>query len=150
MGVDKAAVASRLLAGSLGGYALAQLLPVALVASLAPALPRAELVREAVEILDQRGADFEYDGEMAVDVALNKDLLANYPFCRLSGTANVLVMPGLHSAQISTKLLASVSGSTVLGPLIKGLSKPVQVVPMGATVADMVTLAALTAHQAED
>ncbi|MEX0693822.1 MAG: NADP-dependent malic enzyme [Rhodospirillales bacterium] len=115
-----------------------------------PDLPRAELVREAVEILDQRGADFEYDGEMAVDVALNKDLLANYPFCRLSDTANVLVMPGLHSAQISTKLLASVSGSTVLGPLIKGLSKPVQVVPMGATVADMVTLAALTAHQAED
>ncbi len=114
-----------------------------------PALPRAELVREAVEILDSRGVDFEYDGEMAVDVALNRDLLANYPFCRLTDTANVLVMPGLHSAQISTKLLASVSGATVLGPLIKGLSKPVQVVPMGATVADMVTLAALTAHQAD-
>lgn len=115
-----------------------------------PALPRAELVREAVQILDKEGADFEYDGEMAVDVALNKSLLANYPFCRLSDTANVLVMPGLHSAQISMKLLASVSGSTVLGPLIKGLSKPVQVVPMGSTVADMVTLAALTAHEAAD
>ncbi|MCK5777508.1 MAG: NADP-dependent malic enzyme [Rhodospirillales bacterium] len=115
-----------------------------------PALPRAELVREAVQILDKEGADFEYDGEMAVDVALNKDLLANYPFCRLSDTANVLVMPGLHSAQISMKLLASVSGATVLGPLIKGLSKPIQVVPMGSTVADMVTLAALTAHQACD
>ena len=115
-----------------------------------PALPRAELVREAVQILDKEGADFEYDGEMAVDVALNKDLLANYPFCRLTDTANVLVMPGLHSAQISMKLLASVSGATVLGPLIKGLSKPVQVVPMGSTVADMVTLAALTAHEAVD
>jgi len=115
-----------------------------------PALPRAELVREAVQILDKEGADFEYDGEMAVDVALNKDLLANYPFCRLSDTANVLVMPGLHSAQISMKLLASVSGATVLGPLIKGLSKPIQVVPMGSTVADMVTLAALTAHEAVD
>ncbi len=115
-----------------------------------PALPRAELVREAVQILDKEGADFEYDGEMAVDVALNKDLLANYPFCRLSDTANVLVMPGLHSAQISMKLLASVSGATVLGPLIKGLSKPIQVVPMGSTVADMVTLAALTAHEACD
>lgn len=115
-----------------------------------PALPRAELVREAVQILDREGADFEYDGEMAVDVALNKDLLANYPFCRLSDTANVLVMPGLHSAQISMKLLASVSGATVLGPLIKGLSKPIQVVPMGSTVADMVTLAALTAHEACD
>ncbi|WNK00175.1 NADP-dependent malic enzyme [Thalassospiraceae bacterium LMO-JJ14] len=115
-----------------------------------PALPRAELVREAVQILDKEGVDFEYDGEMAVDVALNKDLLANYPFCRLSDTANVLVMPGLHSAQISMKLLASVSGATVLGPLIKGLSKPIQVVPMGSTVADMVTLAALTAHEAAD
>ncbi|MBO6518756.1 MAG: NADP-dependent malic enzyme [Rhodospirillales bacterium] len=115
-----------------------------------PALPRAEMVREAVQILDKEGADFEYDGEMAVDVALNKDLLANYPFCRLSDTANVLVMPGLHSAQISMKLLASVSGATVLGPLIKGLSKPIQVVPMGSTVADMVTLAALTAHEACD
>ena len=85
---------------------------------------------------------------MAVDVALNKDLMALYPFCRLSDTANVLIMPGLHSAQISMKLLASISGSTVLGPLIKGLSKPVQIVPMGATVSDMVTLAALTAHEA--
>ncbi len=111
-----------------------------------PAMPRAEIVREAVEILDSRNADFEYDGEMAVDVALNKNLLGNYPFCRLSDTANVLIMPGLHSAQIGTKLVASIGGSTVLGPLIKGLSKPVQVVPMGATAADMVTLAALTAH----
>lgn len=115
-----------------------------------PALPRAEIVREAVEILDSRKADFEYDGEMAVDVALNKNLLGNYPFCRLSDTANVLIMPGLHSAQIGTKLLASIGGSTVLGPLIKGLSKPVQVVPMGATAADMVTLAALTAHESID
>lgn len=112
-----------------------------------PAMPRAEIVREAVEILDSRKADFEYDGEMAVDVALNKNLLGNYPFCRLSDTANVLIMPGLHSAQIGTKLLASIGESTVLGPLIKGLSKPVQVVPMGATAADMVTLAALTAHE---
>ena len=113
-----------------------------------PALPRAEVVREAVEILDARKADFEYDGEMAVDVALNKNLMKLYPFCRLTDTANVLIMPGLHSAQIAMKLLASVGGSTVLGPLIHGLSRPVQIVPMGATVSDMVTLAALTAHGA--
>ena len=112
-----------------------------------PAMPRAEIVSEAVEILDSRNADFEYDGEMAVDVALNKNLLGNYPFCRLSDTANALIMPGLHSAQIGTKLLASIGESTVLGPLIKGLSKPVQIVPMGATASDMVTLAALTAHE---
>ncbi len=113
-----------------------------------PSLPRADIVRDAVTILDQREATFEYDGEMSVDVALNKNLMKLYPFCRLSDTANVLIMPGLHSAQIAMKLLASVGGSTVLGPLIKGLVKPVQVVPMGATVADMVTLAALTAHEA--
>ena len=115
-----------------------------------PSLPRSEIVREAVEILDQRNADFEYDGEMAVDVALNKDLLSLYPFCRLSDTANVLIMPGLHTAQISTKLIASLGGSTVMGPLLKGLSKPVQIVPMDATVSDMLTLAALTAHDAAD
>ncbi len=113
-----------------------------------PDLPRTEVVREAVEILDSNSVDFEYDGEMAVDVALNKDLMDLYPFCRLTDTANILVMPGLHSAQIGTKLLASVGGATVLGPLIRGLSKPVQIVPMGATVTDMVTLAALTAHEA--
>lgn len=113
-----------------------------------PDLPRTEVVREAVEILDSNSVDFEYDGEMSVDVALNKDLMELYPFCRLTDTANVLVMPGLHSAQIGTSLLASVGGATVLGPLIRGLSKPVQIVPMGATVTDMVTLAALTAHEA--
>ena len=115
-----------------------------------PRSERAEKMHLAPAILEARGVDFEFDGEMAADVALNPDVLAQYPFCRLSGPANVLVMPGLHSAQISMKLLASVSGATVLGPLIKGLSKPVQVVPMGATVADMVTLAALTAHEAAD
>ncbi len=113
-----------------------------------PDLPRTEVVRDAVEILDENSVDFEYDGEMSVDVALNKELMALYPFCRLTDTANVLIMPGLHSAQIGTKLLDSVGGATVLGPLIRGLSKPVQIVPMGATVNDMVTLAALAAHEA--
>jgi len=113
-----------------------------------PELPRAEVVKEAVRILDARGASFQYDGEMAVDVALNKELLGLYPFCRLKDTANVLIMPGLHSSQISTKLLAAVGGATVLGPILTGLAKPVQIIPMGATVSDMVTLAALAAHAA--
>lgn len=115
-----------------------------------PSLPRADIIRDAVKILDERKVDFEYDGEMAVDVALNKELMALYPFCRLTDTANVLVMPGLHSAQIAMKLLSSVGGSTVLGPLMTGLAHPAQIVPMGATVSDMVTLAAISAHSAAD
>jgi len=113
-----------------------------------PELSRAKTMRQAVEELDGRGVGFEYDGEMGVDVALNTELMANYPFCRLTGAANVLVMPGLHSAQISSKLLHELGGSTVVGPLLMGLSKPVQIVPMGATTADMVSMAALAAHGA--
>ena len=114
-----------------------------------PALPRSQLVSNAVKILDQRQADFEYDGEMGIDVALNPELMAHYPFCRLAGPANVLVMPGLHSAQASTKLVYELGGTTVLGPLLIGLSKPAQIVPMGSTVTDMVNIAAWSAHAAE-
>ena len=92
--------------------------------------------------------DFEYDGEMGVDVALNRELMDRYPFCRLSEPANVLIMPGLHSAQIGTKLLHELGGGTVLGPLLMGMSKPVQIVTMGATVSDLVNTAALAAHEA--
>ena len=113
-----------------------------------PELSRSKTVRLAVEELDERGVGFEYDGEMGVDVALNMELMANFPFCRLTGPANVLVMPGLHSAQISAKLLHELGGSTVVGPLLIGLSKPAQIVPMGATASDMVNMAALAAHGA--
>ena len=111
-----------------------------------PRLSLAKTVRLAVEELDKRDVNFEYAGEMDVDVAINMELRANYPFCRLTGPANVLVMPGLHSAQISSKLLHELGDSTVVGPLLIGLSKPAQIVPMGATTADMVTMAALAAH----
>ena len=113
-----------------------------------PPLARSQLVREAVKLLDQRQADFEYDGEMGIDVALNKELMALYPFCRLTGPANVLIMPGLHSAQTSTKLVHELGGTTVLGPILMGLSKPAQIVPMGSTVATMINMAALAAHLA--
>ncbi|MBT6407461.1 MAG: NADP-dependent malic enzyme [Rhodospirillaceae bacterium] len=113
-----------------------------------PMLERSEVVRDAVQILDTRRVPFEYDGDMGVDVALNKELLAHYPFCRLSGPANVLIMPGLHSSQISTNLLHELGGGTVIGPMLMGLSKPAQIVPMGATVSDMVNMAALAAHDA--
>lgn len=83
-----------------------------------PSGERSERVREAVKILDRRRVDFEYDGEMAADVALNRKVMEQYPFCRLSGPANVLVMPAFHSASISTKMLQELGGSTVIGPIL--------------------------------
>jgi malate dehydrogenase (oxaloacetate-decarboxylating)(NADP+) len=106
---------------------------------------RSARVIEAVRILDQRRVDFEYDGEMAADVALNPALAAAYPFCRLSGPANVLVMPAFHSAAISTKMLQELGGATVVGPLLVGLDRPVQIVPLGANDSTLVNMAALAA-----
>ena len=106
---------------------------------------RAKRIREAVGLLDQRHVDFEYDGEMAADVALNPKAMAAYPFCRLSGPANVLIMPAWHSASISTKLLQELGGSTVIGPLLVGFDKPVQIVSMAAKDSDIVNMAALAA-----
>ncbi|MFL5088602.1 MAG: NADP-dependent malic enzyme [Xanthobacteraceae bacterium] len=107
---------------------------------------RAAHVQAAVKLLDQRRVDFEYDGEMAADVALNPDLMAAYPFCRLSGSANVLIMPAFHSASISTRLLQELGGATVIGPLLVGLDKPVQIVNLSAKDSDLVNMAALAAY----
>ncbi|MGY9004617.1 MAG: NADP-dependent malic enzyme [Alphaproteobacteria bacterium] len=105
-------------------------------------------IREAVDILDSRKVDFEYDGEMAADVALDPELMhQHYPFCRLSGPANILIMPALDPANISSKLMQELGGGTVIGPLLLGLEKPAQIVQMGATVSQMVTLAALGVHE---
>jgi malate dehydrogenase (oxaloacetate-decarboxylating)(NADP+) len=106
---------------------------------------RAELVQGAVRILDSRRVDFEYDGDMAADVALNMELREAYPFCRLSGPANVLIMPTFHSASISTKLLQEMGGATVIGPILVGLDRPVQIVPLSANDAQIVNTAALAA-----
>nr|WP_240953372.1 phosphate acyltransferase [Sneathiella chinensis] len=113
-----------------------------------PAHVTSERIREAVRLLDAEEQDFEYDGDMSADVALNSDIMALYPFCRLSGPANVLVMPGLHSAHISSKLVPVLGETRVIGPLLVGLEKPVQIVPIGATVSDLVNMAALAAHEA--
>ena len=104
---------------------------------------RAQRVQEAVRILDAKRVDFEYDGEMGADVALNRELMAAYPFCRLKDTANVLIMPAFHSAAISTRMLQELGGATVIGPLIVGLEKPVQIVSLGAKDSDIVNMAAL-------
>jgi malate dehydrogenase (oxaloacetate-decarboxylating)(NADP+) len=110
---------------------------------------RAQKVREAVQLLDARGVDFEYDGEMAADVALNPERMALYPFCRLTAPANVLVMPAFHSAAISTKMLQELGGSTVIGPILVGLERPVQIVPLGGRDADIVNMAVIAAYTAQ-
>ena len=106
---------------------------------------RSTEVREVVEILDSCDVDFEYEGEMSADVALNPELMKLYPFSRLSGPANVLIMPALHSANISSKLLQELGGGTVIGPMLIGLEKPVQIVQMGASVSEILNMAALAA-----
>ncbi len=106
---------------------------------------RAAHVQRAVKILDAQRVDFEYDGEMAADIALNREKMASYPFCRLTDTANVLIMPAFHSASISTRMLQELGGATVIGPLIVGLDKPVQIVPLGAKDSDIVNMATLAA-----
>ena len=109
---------------------------------------RSERVREAVKILDRRRVDFEYDGEMAADVALNMKAMEQYPFCRLSGPATVLVMPAFHSASISTKMLQELGGATIIGPLLVGLDKSVQIVSLTAKDSEIVNMAALAAYNA--
>jgi malate dehydrogenase (oxaloacetate-decarboxylating)(NADP+) len=114
-----------------------------------PMRPHMERIREAVRILEARKVDFEFDGDMQAGVALNYELMQDmYPFCRLSGPANVLVMPTLHSASITSGMLGEMGGGTVIGPILVGLSKPIQIVPLGSTVNDLVNIAAFAAHDA--
>ena len=102
-------------------------------------------IRDALKVLDDRQVGFEYEGEMTPDVALNARQLANFPFARLSAPANVLVLPGLQSAHISAKLLRELGGETVIGPMLVGMEKPVQIAPMTSTASELVTLAVLAA-----
>ncbi|MGY6628294.1 MAG: NADP-dependent malic enzyme [Oceanicaulis sp.] len=111
-----------------------------------PAGDRAEKVIEAVRLMGQRDVDFEYEGELNADVALDPDHRRLYPFSRLSGPANILIMPAIHSASIATKLMGVAGGATVLGPMLLGMEKPVQIARLGAGVSDILTLAALAAH----
>jgi len=104
-----------------------------------------ENLRGSIKVLDGRGVEFEYEGEMSPDVALNPRQAANYPFSRLSGPANVLIMPGLQSANISAKLLRELGGDSTIGPILMGMEKQVQIAPMSATASELVTLAVLAA-----
>jgi malate dehydrogenase (oxaloacetate-decarboxylating)(NADP+) len=104
-----------------------------------------EPIRGAVAILDEQKPGFEYEGELAPDAALNPHVMKNYPFSRLSAPANVLVMPGLQSANISAKLLRELAGNATIGPMLIGMEKPVQIAPMTAIAPDVLTLAVLAA-----
>ncbi|HPE24344.1 NADP-dependent malic enzyme [Albidovulum sp.] len=110
-----------------------------------PVSERANKMHQAPRVLDRRGVDFEYDGEMTVDVALNPEQMAHYPFCRLTGPANVLVVPARHSASISVKLMQEMAGATVIGPILTGVDKPIQICSTGSTVNDILNMAVIAA-----
>jgi malate dehydrogenase (oxaloacetate-decarboxylating)(NADP+) len=108
---------------------------------------RSEKVRDAVAMLDEMdGVDFEYEGEMPPELALDPEKRVNYPFMRLSGPANVLIMPAIHSAAISTQLIESLGGATVIGPILLGLSKAVQITPLSASVSRILQMATVAAY----
>ena len=113
-----------------------------------PVSERAEKMHIAPKVLEHRGVDFEFEGEMAVDVALNAEAMAAYPFSRLTGPANVLVVPARHSASISTKLMQEMAGATVIGPILTGVDKPIQICSTVATANDILNMAILAAHKA--
>jgi len=100
-------------------------------------------IREAVAILDREDPGFEYEGEMAPDAALNPTVMKLYPFSRLSAPANVLIMPGLQSANLSAKMLRELGANTTVGPMLIGMEKPVQIAPMTALTPDVLTLSVL-------
>jgi malate dehydrogenase (oxaloacetate-decarboxylating)(NADP+) len=110
-----------------------------------PVSERAQKMHEAPMVLDARKVDFEYEGEMTVDVALNPAMAAHYPFSRLSGPANILVVPARHSASISVKLMQEMAGATVIGPILTGVKRPIQICSTSSTVNDILNMAVLAA-----
>ncbi|MGO4909767.1 NADP-dependent malic enzyme [Pseudorhodobacter sp. W20_MBD10_FR17] len=110
-----------------------------------PVSERATKMHEAPKVLDKRKVDFEYEGEMTVDVALNPEAAAHYPFSRLTGPANILVVPARHSASISVKLMQEMAGATVIGPILTGVNHPIQICSTSSTVNDILNMAVLAA-----
>ncbi|MEO1177241.1 MAG: phosphate acyltransferase, partial [Pseudomonadota bacterium] len=110
-----------------------------------PDSERARKMNEAPKVLDRRGVAFEYEGEMTVDVALNAQSQAAYPFSRLTGPANILIVPARHSASISVKLMQEMGGATVIGPILTGVDKSIQIASTVATANDILNMAVLAA-----
>jgi malate dehydrogenase (oxaloacetate-decarboxylating)(NADP+) len=114
-----------------------------------PMSERSVHLREARDLLEKRKVDFEFEGEMQPDVALNPKFKTIYPFSKLSAPANILIMPAIHSAAISTKLLKELGGSTLIGPLLIGLNKPIEITTLRSKVSDIFNMAAIAAFSSD-
>ena len=106
-------------------------------------------VRDAIELLKSKKVDFDFDGEMQPDVALNPKYKETYPFSKIVGNANILIMPALHSAAISTKLMKTIGGAKIIGPLLIGLGLPIEIAPLRSSSNDILNLASVAAYSAE-
>lgn len=115
-----------------------------------PMREKAQRIRDAVKLMDSRKVDFEYEGEMSASVALNEELMSLYPFCRLSAPANVLIMPALHTASIGSELLRELGHGVLIGPILVGMEKPVQIVQMNSSVSDIINMAAVASMESID
>ena len=114
-----------------------------------PATVRTKHVREAIELMKTRKIDFDYDGEMQPDVALDPEYKASYPFSKIVGNANILIMPALHSASITVKLMKAFGGAKLIGPLLIGLGLPIEIVPLRSSPSDILNLASIAAYSSE-
>jgi len=113
-----------------------------------PITSRTKHIRDAVEILKDRKVDFKFDGDMQPDVALNDEYSDLYPFSEIVGNANILIMPGQHSAAISNKIMKSLGGAKVIGPLLIGLAQPIEIAPLRSSTSDILDLASVAAYSA--
>ena len=113
-----------------------------------PITSRTKHIRDAVEILKQKKVDFKFDGDMQPDVALNKEYKELYPFSEIVGNANVLIMPGQHSAAISYKMMKTLGGAKVIGPLLIGLGQAIEIAPLRSSTSDILNLASIAAYSA--
>jgi malate dehydrogenase (oxaloacetate-decarboxylating)(NADP+) len=114
-----------------------------------PSTERTKHLREAIELIKTKNVDFDYDGEMQPDVALNPEYKETYPFSKIVGNANVLIMPALHSASISIKLMKTFGGARLIGPLLIGLGLPIEVAPLRSSSSDILNLASIAAFSSE-
>ena len=114
-----------------------------------PLTSRTKHIREAVEILKEKKVDFEFDGDMQPDVALNEDYKNLYPFSKIVGNANIMIMPGQHSAAISYKMMKSLGDAKVIGPLLIGLGLPIEIAPLRSSTSEIINLASIAAYSAD-
>ena len=113
-----------------------------------PITSRTKHIRDAVEILKERKVDFKFDGDMQPDVALNEEYSDLYPFSEIVGNANILIMPGQHSAAISYKIMKTLGGAKVIGPLLIGLAQPIEIAPLRSSTSEILNLASVAAYSA--